>query len=202
HRAAVHLDDAGRIDGYVTYAFAGWDPKPITLEVRDLVTTTAAARRELFRFLALHDLVERVSYPVAAADDPLPWALEDPARVTYAERGHCLWVRVLDVPVAFAARHYNGSGSFTLRVQDPMGLAGGCYGFEILDGRATVTALPEGTVGDAACNVSALGPLLLGAAGIADLAGAGLLEPASERVLGMLAGFLDLPGLPHAINEF
>lgn len=201
-RAAVHLDAAGRIDGYVTYAFAGWDPKPITLEVRDLVATTAVARRELFRFLALHDLVERVSYPMAAADDPLGWSLEDPARVGHVDRGHCLWVRVLDVPAAFAARRYNGTGSFTLRVEDPMSLAGGCYLFELADGRATVTELAEGTVADVSCMVSALGPWLLGAAGTAELAGAGLLEPASEQVLDTLAGLLDVPGLPHAINEF
>ncbi len=202
HRAAVHLDTEGRIDGYVTYAFTGWDPKPITLEVRDLVATTALARRELFRFLALHDLIERVSYPMAAADDPLPWALEDPARVSYAQRGHCLWVRVLDVPAAFAARNYNGTGSFTLRVEDPMGLTGGCYGFGLEDGRATVSELPEDTVADVSCNVSALGPLLLGAVGTAELAGAGLLDTASEQVLATLAALLDIPGSPHAINEF
>ena len=133
-RAAVYLDATGEVQGFVTYAFAGWDPKPVTLNVRDLVAATEVARRELFRFLAAHDLVERVSYPFAAANDPLGWALEDAARIGYSERGHGLWVRVLDVPQAFAAREYRGTGNFTLRVEDPLDLASGTYGFEVGDG--------------------------------------------------------------------
>lgn len=204
-RAAVYLDPAGEIQGYVTYVFAGWDSKPLTLNVRDLVATTEVARREIFRFLSSVDLIERISHPFAAADDPLGWALEDPSRVSYTGREHCLWVRVLDVPAAFAAREYRGSGTFTLRVADPQGLVAGSYAFAIRDGRAKVTELDEDGPADFSCGAVALGPLLLGACGIGDLVSAGLLEPA-ERALpaepAALSELLDLPGVPHAINGF
>ncbi|MDQ0094556.1 GNAT family N-acetyltransferase [Paeniglutamicibacter psychrophenolicus] len=201
-RAAVYLDGSGDIQGYVTYVFGGWDPKPITLKVRDLVAATEVARREIFRFLAGFDLIESVSCPFAAANDPLPWALEDPARVRFSEREHGLWVRVLDVPAAFEAREYRGTGSFTLAVTDPQGLAAGRYGFDIREGRASVSTLAEGSPADATCGVVALAPLLLGSVGTAELVAAGLLEPASPARADELAALLDIPGVPHAINGF
>ncbi|MFF5791210.1 GNAT family N-acetyltransferase [Paeniglutamicibacter sp. NPDC012692] len=201
-RAAVYLDAAGEVQGFVTYAFAGWDPKPITLDVRDLVATTEVARRELFRFLAAHDLVERVSYPFAAANDPLGWALEDASRIGYSEREHGLWVRVLDVPRAFAAREYRGTGSFSLRVEDPLGLASGTYGFEVGDGRAVVTRLADDAPATLSCDAVALGPLLLSAAGVAELHAAGQLRIDDPGEAARLGRLLDLPGLPHAINGF
>ncbi|WP_411732957.1 GNAT family N-acetyltransferase [Paeniglutamicibacter sp.] len=201
-RAAVHLDVAGEIQGFVTYAFAGWEPKPVTLTVRDLVATTEVARREIFRFLASVDLIERVSYPFAAANDPLGWALEDPARISYTGREHGLWVRVLDVPAAFAAREYRGSGSFALRVTDPQSLVSGSYTFAIRDGRAVISESAEDAPADFSCNAATLGPLLLGACGVGELVSAGLLEPSEPAALASLAALLDLPGLPHAINGF
>ena len=62
-RAAVYRDESGDIQGYVTYVFAGWEPKPVTLEIRDLVAVTEVARREIFRFLASHDLIESLACP-------------------------------------------------------------------------------------------------------------------------------------------
>ena len=201
-RAAVYLDGSGDIQGYVTYVFGGWDPKPITLKVRDLVAATEVARREIFRFLASFDLIESVSCPFSAANDPLPWALEDPARVGFSEREHGLWVRVLDVPAAFGAREYRGTGSFTLAVTDPLGLADGRYDLEIRDGRATVSRLAGSSPADATCDVVALAPLLLGSCDTAGLIAAGLLEPSPHTSVAALAALLDLPGVPHAINGF
>ncbi|MFL4472578.1 GNAT family N-acetyltransferase [Paeniglutamicibacter sp. MACA_103] len=201
-RAAVHLDAAGEVQGYVTYAFAGWESKPATLTVRDLVATGEVARREIFRFLASIDLIERVSHPFAAANDPLGWALEDPSRISYTGREHGLWVRVLDVPAAFAAREYRGSGNFTLRVSDTQSLAGGTYAFAVRDGRAEITELVGDAPADFSCGAAALGPLLLGACGITELVSAGLLEPTRNTPAATLAALLDLPGVPHAINGF
>ncbi|PQZ95746.1 GNAT family N-acetyltransferase [Arthrobacter sp. MYb227] len=201
-RAAVYLDDAGVIQGFVTYAFTGWEPAPITLEIRDLVAATPIARRELFRFMTAHDLIERVSYPAAAANDPLGWALEDPARLSYLEREHGLWVRVLDVQAAFAARKYTGSGFFTLRVADVQGLTSGSYAFEITEGTPEITRIEDSSKASIACDVQVLGPLLLGTAPIADLLAAGIVTLDDPSDLGRLAALVDLPGIPHAINGF
>ena len=77
-RCALHYDAAGAVDGYVSYKFAGWDTKPYTMEVVDLVAATEAAYLELWQFLGSIDLVQRVSWQEAPVDDPLTWALEDP----------------------------------------------------------------------------------------------------------------------------
>ena len=39
-RCALHYDADGAVDGYVAYKFAGWDTKPYTMEVIDLVAAT------------------------------------------------------------------------------------------------------------------------------------------------------------------
>lgn len=201
-RAAIYLDESGTPQGYVTYAFAGWETTPVTLEIRDLVAATPVARRELFRFMSAHDLIERVSYPCAAANEPLGWALEDPARLSYLEREHCLWLRVLDVNEAFCARTFTGNGSFTLGVSDALGLATGTYHFAITDGTATITTIQPESEADLSCDVQALGPLLMSAAPLAQLYTAGVLTLADADQLGRLAALLDLPGLPHTINGF
>lgn len=201
-RAAVYLDAHGVIQGYVTYAFAGWESTPPTLKVRDLVAATAQARRELLRFLANLDLVERVTVPMVAANDPLTWALVDPSRISYTQRQHGLWVRVLDVVAAFEAREYRGSGTFTLQVQDPLSLVAGTYRFTLTEGNASISLLEHPEPADASCEVTALGPLLLGACTVTDLVVAGLLKPASPAASATLGSLLDLPGLPHAINGF
>ena len=201
-RAALYCDEAGTPQGYVTYAFAGWDAKPFTLEIRDLVAATPVARREIFRFMCAHDLIERVSYPSAAADEPLGWAIEDPARLSFQEREHHLWVRVLDVPEAFTARSYGADGSFTLTITDSLGLASGSYDFSVSGGRAVITRASADEPVTMSCDVQVLGSLLLGSTAVAQLHAAGVLQfddPAEALRLGAI---LDVPGLPHAINGF
>lgn len=201
-RAALYLDEAGVPQGYVTYAFAGWDTKPFTLEIRDLVAATPVARREIFRFMCAHDLIERVSYPYAAADEPLGWAIEDPARLSFLEREHHLWVRVLDVPAAFAARSYSGEGAFTLQVTDALGLAAGSYDFAVFGGRATITRAADDARATVACHVQVIGSLLMGSATLTQLHAAGVLQIDDPAEVLRLGAILDLPGLPHAINGF
>ena len=201
-RAAIYLDESGTPQGYVTYAFAGWDTKPFTLEIRDLVAATPIARREIFRFMCAHDLIERVSYPNAAADEPLGWAIEDPARLSFQDREHHLWVRVLDVRPAFAARSYSRDGSFTLKVTDSLGLAAGSYGFVVSDGRATITEVTDDAQATICCDVQVLGSLLMGSSTVAQLQAAGVLHIEDPTEALRLGTILDLPGLPHAINGF
>lgn len=201
-RAAMYCDEDGVPQGYVTYAFAGWETKPFTLGIRDLVAATPIARREIFRFMSAHDLIERVSYPNAAADEPLAWAIEDPARLSFQDREHHLWVRVLDVASAFAARSYSRDGSFTLKVTDSIGLASGSYGFVVSDGRAIITELADDARATFCCDVQVLGSLLLGSATVAQLHAAGVLQIEDPVEALRLGTILDLPGLPHAINGF
>ncbi|HXD28701.1 MAG TPA: GNAT family N-acetyltransferase [Arthrobacter sp.] len=202
-RAAVHLDAAGEPQGFLTYAFAGWDTSPVTMKIRDLVAPTGAARRELWRYLGAHDLVERIEYGAAAPDDPLPWSLDDPRRVTVTEREDLLWLRILDVPAALRAREYGGDGTLRISVTDPLGYAGGIYELAVESGSARVEAVGDaGAPADLELDVALLGSLYLGGTGVRTLAEAGRIRAASAEALARAERMLDLAGAPYAINGF
>ncbi|WP_433876757.1 GNAT family N-acetyltransferase [Sinomonas atrocyanea] len=145
-RIAVHLAEDGTPDGYAAYRFRGWSHEPPTMDLLDLVAATPDAYLGLWDFLGSLDLIERVVWDEAPADDPLVWALED-SRVVRAETARdMLWLRILDVRAALEARHYAHDGELTLRVDDALGLSAGYYRLAVVDGTATVEALgaPDG----------------------------------------------------------
>ena len=161
-KAALHYGPDGGIDGYVSYKFLGWDTTPYTVEVVDLVAATDHAYLELWQYLAAIDLVERVSWNEAPVDDPLPWALADPRCIDASDSRDMLWLRLLDVPRALAARHYPADGRLVLSVGDPLGLAAGTFALDVNGGEAVVEPLPEGTDADLVLDVSALSSIYLG----------------------------------------
>ncbi|MBM6620861.1 GNAT family N-acetyltransferase [Micrococcaceae bacterium RIT802] len=201
-RAAVHLDAAGDPQGFLTYAFAGWDTSPVTMKIRDLVAATGAARRELWRYLGAHDLVERIEYGAAAPDDPLPWTMDDPRRVTVTETEDLLWLRILDVPAALRAREYAADGELRIRVIDPLGYAAGTYALSVDGGAARVEVVDDGVPADLELDVALLGSLYLGGTGVRVLAEAGRVQAASDEAVARAAALLDLSGAPYAINGF
>ncbi|NQX14141.1 GNAT family N-acetyltransferase [Microbacteriaceae bacterium VKM Ac-2855] len=171
-RAAVHLDDAGTIDGYVTYKAVGEDSNR-SLEVVDLVAATTDSYLGLWQFLGAVDLVNHVRWDLAPVDDPLTWALRDSRAITVESVDDVLWARILDPIAAFEARAYLATQADALvRVHDALGHADGLFRFTVRDGSATVERVDSG---DAALtlDVSALGSLLLGSARPSVLAAAG-----------------------------
>jgi predicted acetyltransferase len=52
-------------------------------------------------------------------DEPLRWLLSDPRRFKVDELFDYLWLRLLDVPRALAARRYAAAGQLVLEVIDP-----------------------------------------------------------------------------------
>ena len=95
------------MDGYVAYKFSGWDTKPYTMEVIDLVAATESGYLELWQFLGSIDMIQRVTWAEAPVDDPLTWALEDPRCIESAENADMLWLRILDTVKALGARRYS-----------------------------------------------------------------------------------------------
>ena len=156
-RCALHYGADGDVDGYVAYKFAGWDSKPYTMEVIDLVAATDSGYLELWQFLGSIDLIERVTWAEAPVDDPLTWALEDPRCIESSENADMLWLRVLDTVKALGARHYSSDGRLVLRVSDTLGLAGGTFTLTVSGGEPTVAAAPEGAEPDLSLDVADLG---------------------------------------------
>ncbi|WP_138442853.1 GNAT family N-acetyltransferase [Sinomonas susongensis] len=138
-RAALHFDADGTPDGYVTYAFQGWDHEPHTMDVRDLVAATPEAYLALWDFLGSLDLVRRIVWNEAPAEDPLAWALDDARALRALGAQDMLWLRILDVPAALEARRYGADGSLVLDVVDGLGLAAGRYRIAVDGGTARVS---------------------------------------------------------------
>ena len=162
-KVALHYGPDGDVDGYVSYRFLGWDTTPYTVQVVDLVAATNEGYLELWQFLGAIDLVERVTWEEAPLDDPLAWALSDPRCIDSSDSRDMLWLRILDVEKALAARHYPVDGRLVLEVHDPLGLTAGTFALDVSDGKADVVrVMPQGDA-DLTLDVSALSSIYLGA---------------------------------------
>lgn len=178
---AVYRDASGEPAGLLAYRVEGeWtDGSPdSTLTVHDHFATTPEAAEALWRYAFSVDWVRKVVVDDIAPDDPLPLLLANPraARPT-DEGGDGLWLRVLDVPAAFAARTYRVPGRVVLEVTDPGpgGYAAGRWAVEaVADGSGE--AIPTDAPADLALDASALGSLYLGGESVPRLAAAGLVH--------------------------
>ena len=161
-RAALHYDEDGEPDGYVTYKFTGWDKPTPTVQVLDLIAVSDAAYSSLWSFLGSIDLVERVKYD-GAQPSPLPWLLENPRRVQQKSHWDLLWLRILDVKKALEARQWLVPGSLTLKVTDSLGYAEGTWRIDSDGADATVEQVPDAQP-DLELDVAELGSIYLGGA--------------------------------------
>lgn len=166
--AAVHEDDGGTPRGYVTYRFSGWKQKVPAVTITGLVATTAASFRALWDHLVHLDLIQRVEWGFAPPDRLLESLLVDPRRVKTTESEDQLWLRILDVPAAFAGRPYHRDGELVLEVTDPLGHAAGTWRLSVRNGTAEVEEVadvvpaPDTTPVDLTLDVAELSSLYLG----------------------------------------
>jgi predicted acetyltransferase len=75
------------------------------VHVREVVATTPEGRAAIWGFLLGLDLTTKLTWELAPADDPLPHMLVN-AHAARLWLDDNLWLRVVDVPRALAARHY------------------------------------------------------------------------------------------------
>lgn len=118
---AVHRTAAGEPDGYVRYgAESKWEqgqPRSV-VKIQDLIALSDEAYDAFWRFLADTDLVATVSMERGALDDRLPWLLTNSRAADASGVGDSLWVNLLDIPSALAARTYERPGDIVLEVID------------------------------------------------------------------------------------
>lgn len=201
-RCALHYDAAGTVDGYVAYKFAGWNTRPYTVDLVDLVAGTRDAYLELWQFLGGIDLVERISWQDAPVDDPLAWALDDPRCIESSDHRDMLWLRILDAEKALGARRYSADGPLVLSVTDSLGFAAGTFLLEVTDGEAAVSAAPPGAVPDLTLDVACLGSIYLGAVCPVTLTAAGkITEHAPGAALKARLMFA-VERAPHCLTHF
>lgn len=171
-RAAL-LED-GR--GYALYRVKpGWSSTgpTHTCDVVELVAVDPAARAALWRFLCSLDLVRKVTWDGAPADEVLPHLLADRRAVTITTLD-ALWVGLLDVPRALASRGYAAPVDLVLELtspptREPVRLRAGA------DGEAVCDPAPHAPA-DLRLGAEALGSTLLGGTTAAELHAAGRIE--------------------------
>ena len=203
-RAAVHLtrDDAGREqpDGVALYRLDGRDEQNWRkVKVLLLLSESPEARLALWEFLGGIDLVRTLTYATLEPHDPLRWALTDINAVSVESQQEFLWVRVLDVPRALAARSWAGDGEVVLDVADAQGHAAGRWRVRVRDGVAT--AEPTDAPAEVSLDAETLGTLYLGPVDVTTLHRAGRLRGTAEDVR-RLAAMTDLPDEPYNLLGF
>jgi predicted acetyltransferase len=178
---AVVRDAGGVPRGYAKYRI---DAKPWT-HFRPTATLHATVLAEtpefhtrLLQFLWEQDWVTEIEIGTGSPNDAWRHLLANPRLVSQTERIDVLWARVLDVPVALAARTYSAEGRLVLAVEDKDGYAAGTFALEAgPDG--TAACRPTTGSPDLTMPVQSLGSLYFGGVTARGLASIGLV--AEER---------------------
>jgi predicted acetyltransferase len=168
--AAVHRDALGEVDGYVRYhSDSKWEVRQPRNEliVDELISLNAEAYLALWRFLADIDWVSTIRVENRPPTEPLRWYLTNARAAAVSEVGDGLWVRLMDVPRALAARGYESEGRIVLELVD-----------ELADGgrqRLELDATPDGAncrrtdaTADLTLPIAAVGAAYLGGTSLRD----------------------------------
>ncbi|MBU5423815.1 GNAT family N-acetyltransferase [Cellulomonas hominis] len=171
-----------------------------TVAVRLSAAVDAAAAHRLWSFLVDLDLTASVTTGMLAVDDPLLALLVDTRRPVPKVTDN-LWVRLLDVPAALAARRYAAPVDVTLGVRDAL-LPANAGTWRLVTGEAgpdgTYPARVERADGapDLELDVRELGAAYLGGRSLAALAAAGQVTAARPDVLHRAATAFGWPVAP------
>ena len=199
----VWRDADGDVQGAAVYTptDATEDNRPAaSLRTGMLEAATAEAERELLRFLASVDWVTNVEVGLRPIDDTTALALVDGRRAVLAERSDHVWLRVLDVPAALAARRYAAPVSLVIEVDDPLGYAAGRFRVDAgLDGAECV---PTDAEPDIAVPAPALGAEYLGGTGWSRLAAAGWVDERTPGAVARAAAAFTMPRAPWSGVSF
>jgi predicted acetyltransferase len=183
--ALLHEGEAGP-DGYALWSsHAKWDeggPRG-ELRVRELVAANPRAYASLWQHLLTMDLTRTVFTWLAGADEPLQYMVDEPRRLGM-NLSDSIWLRVLDVPAALAARRYAAPVDVVIEVSDGIITANNGR-FRLRGSMDGAACEPTTDPADLACTANALGAAYLGGASLATLADAGMVH---EIRPGTLAG--------------
>jgi predicted acetyltransferase len=119
-RRYVAYERGGEVAGYVVYRQKeDWEHGNARNEVRigDLQAIDGEAYRALWGYCLGIDLVATIKAHGRPLRDPVTWLLAAPRRVQQVRSDH-IWVRLVDVAAALAARRYAVEGELVLEVSD------------------------------------------------------------------------------------
>ena len=179
----VQYEEDGRPLGYVRYRVKEQyaDGYPTSeLRVVELIAASDAAYSALWSYVFGVDLMATIACDWGRVDEPLLHMLEDPRRLVRRTQD-TLWVRVVDVAKALAARRYPVEGRLVLRIRDPFcPWNDGTYALE--GGPNGATCVPSPATPDIELEATALGGVYLGGQRFQALARAGRVSGSAEAL--------------------
>jgi predicted acetyltransferase len=201
--AAVAFDGVAP-RGYVVYTFrSGRNDHPARsqgMKIRDFMWLDGAAYRSLWSFIAKHDLVGRVVWENAPADDPAPELFVEP-RMLNTQEGEGSWFRVVDVESALAERGYFGTGEATIEiVNDSLADWNNGTWHLTADPSGASIARSSGTA-EAKMTIKSLSSLFTGMRSARDLASWSLLD-ADETAIAALDRIFTTKHAPHCADHY
>jgi predicted acetyltransferase len=185
HYDVVYETDPGRVEGWLSYRVENRWPSGLAaniITVRMLVGLVPEAEAALWRYLFDMDLAGTIKLSGRSLDDPVRWRLADPRRLRITDVGDHLWVRLLDVPGALAARRYAVADTLVLEVTDALRPRNQGR-FRLEGGPDGASCEPTAAPPDLALDVADLGAAYLGGTSLVSLARA---ERVGERTPGAL----------------
>ena len=170
----AQLEVDGEPRAYAIYRFnMDWDmtgPRS-TLFVQEVIGLDPESERAMWQWLFSMDLVGTITSRRQPNPHPLQQWLIEPRRLALTVNDG-MWLRILDVPAALAARTYVGGGTLVLEVtDDSIDSNAGRWHLVVVDGHATVT--PTTATADLELDIRTLAEVYLGAFRFGDLAVAG-----------------------------
>jgi predicted acetyltransferase len=217
----VHQTPSGVPDGYVSYRVRGqWSGMygANIVNVVELVACSPHVYKTLWSYLLSTDLAQTISCERGRVDEPLRWLLADPRRFRVDEMSDFLWLRLLDVPRALAARRYSAPGRLVLEIFDPFpnpsttrllltvepgdtarskGALRARYGPD-LPAECTHTSTPP----DLALDMGTLGAAYLGGVTFTTLAAAGRVRELNPGTVALADAMFSYGSAPYCATEF
>jgi len=176
--------------------------------VFNFVTTTAASARRLWAVLFDLDLTSRVTVTSLPLDDRLSWLAIDP-RAPQSILRDDLWLRILDVPLALAARTYQAPVDLVIGVRDALlSHNDGLWHLATEDSAepgqhvASVTRATGTAVADLSMDIQELSAAYLGGVSAESLADAGLVHEHTAGSLRLLSAAMRATHAPASLFEF
>ncbi|MER5950066.1 GNAT family N-acetyltransferase [Streptomyces sp. NPDC001904] len=155
----------------------------------------------LWSYLAGIDLTDRVRAWGRPLDDPLTLFAGDPDQVRITEEFPALWVRLVDVRAALAARSWSAPVDVVLDVRDPR-LPANEGTFRLIASPDGFSYAATGDAPDLSFEVRDLASAFMGSVTVRALVAAGLVTEHTPGAAPMLDAALSAGLLPHTADAF
>jgi predicted acetyltransferase len=173
------------------------------VQVIELIARDPDAYRALWEFVLGTDHCQTISCWRGRVDEPLRWLLADPRRLAVNAVADDLYVRLLDIPRALAAREYAAAGELVLEVSEPFPIArNGRFLLSTGGIGAGAECRPTDRAPDLSLDVDALGAAYLGGVSYTTLAAAGRIRGADRKVLASADAMFSTGIAPYCSTMF